>query len=193
MIIALTGGIGCGKSTALKIFSEMGWVVFDADQVCHELYLTHHDKLLSEFENRWGEGSVVDEYGSIDRQLVAEKVFSDKDELSWINGIFHPLIWEYAVDAMSTDADIVFDIPLLYEAEWDKKFDVIVAIWSPYEQQLKRLKSRGWSKHDIARRLNTQLAADDKLEKADYGIINNGNILDLKKQCIYLNKKLREI
>ena len=193
MIVALTGGVGCGKSTVLKYFSELGWSVLDADQICHDIYSSQCAEVKSHFEARWGVGSVDDGSGNIDRKRVADIVFSNSEELDWLNSFFHPLIWNYASLASQSHEYVMFDVPLLLEAGWDSGFDAIVGVWSTIKKQDKRLEKRGWSSNEIQRRIKSQYTSNHKLEHADYGLINNDDSNDLKEQCIYLNNQLRII
>jgi len=191
MIVALTGGIGCGKSTALNIFSELGWQVFDADQVCHDIYESDVIFLRSLFEERWGAGAVGADNNCIDRKRVADIVFSDKNELAWLNEVFHPLIWKRVQSEVAKGCDIMFDVPLLYEVNWDKGFDAVIAVWAPDDQQRERLLGRGMTIEEIKQRIGNQISSDKKLEMADFGLINNSDEENLKEQCIKLNNQLR--
>ncbi len=191
MKIALTGGVGCGKSTALKMLHELGWKVIDADQICHEIYEKEPELLMDLFGDRWGTENVLSVDGEIDRKKIAQIVFEDEVELQWLNSVFHPLIMDRAEKKIGNENEVIFDVPLLFEAEWDKHFDVVVSIWTNKEIQFSRLVERGWNQKEITRRLESQLSSDKKLELADYGLINSGNIKHLNKQIESLDIKLR--
>ncbi len=191
MLIGLTGGIGCGKSTALRLFAGLGWGSLDADAICHGLYEDPDSALYRGIRERWG-GKVFRDDGRADRRRIADLVFGNPDELRWLNTLIHPLVFKAAQDSLKgTAKDVMFDVPLLFEAGWRESFDATVAVWTDSRSQLARLQGRGLSTEDIARRMKFQLPAGEKLEMADYGLINTGDIRSLEQQCCSLNKTLK--
>lgn len=193
MIAGLTGGIGCGKSTVLEIFSGLGWGIFNADGICRSLYESHDPQIIAALSGRWGE-LVMDGEGGIDRAAVADIVFSAPSELAWLNSIFHPRVLEKLRETLCRgEAEFVMcDVPLLYEAGWEKDFGGVVAVWTDRESQMRRLLERGWNREEIERRLANQLSAEYKLEQADFGIINVFSKQILYKQCQEIDAKLRK-
>ncbi|MBN2640816.1 MAG: dephospho-CoA kinase [Victivallales bacterium] len=190
MIIGLTGGVGCGKSTASNIFKSLGWNVFDADWFCLELYRSRDAKLVDAIRTRWGD-KVVTTDGDVNRKMVAEIVFKDELELKWLNSVFHPLVAE-ALHRFATDGEnVMCDVPLLYEVGWERDFDAIICVWSDLETQFSRLRLRGWTDTHIQERINCQISTDEKLERADLGIINKYSEKILYKQCLETDRKLR--
>ena len=191
-IAGLTGGMGCGKSTVLKMLAELNWLCLDADKICHQIYYEEKDYLAFQFSERWND-YFLDETGQLARHKVARIVFGSKSELEWLHGILHPMIFNRAAACIenSSECFVVFDIPLLFEVGWEKYFNLNIAVWAPEEKQLQMLIDRGHSLEDIRLRLSCQLPAAEKLERADYGLINAASIDDLRKQCINLDKKIR--
>lgn len=191
--LGLTGGIGCGKSTVLKIFESLGCLTIDTDLICHDIYNNNN-----EFKNlvlkRWG-NSIIDKYEKIIRKKIAKIVFRDKNELEWLNNSIHPLISnevERKVSEASSDFNIIiYDVPLLYEVKWEKMFSSIISVWAPLHTQIERLKARNWTIDEINSRLKSQYSVDLKLELSDYGIINSGSIELLKQQCKYILSKFK--
>ncbi|HJO95860.1 MAG TPA: dephospho-CoA kinase [Victivallales bacterium] len=182
-MVALTGGIGCGKSTALKIFNELGCLIIDSDEICHQLY-DEPDKLFeSKILTRWGDKILVN--NKVNRKNIAEIVFSDEKELQWLNSIIHPIVFKKGQEIADNNKDklIIFDIPLLFETGMHTNFRKTIAIWSHKNVQIERLKKRNWNIDHINKRLKAQLSEDIKLELSDYGIINSGDIEYLKLQC----------
>jgi len=190
MLVGLTGGIGCGKSTALKIFSGLDWSTFDSDLICHGLYEDRQGKVFKAVSDKWG-SRILDEEGLIDRRAVADIVFSDSRELAWLNSVVHPAVLEKAREMAEERTWAMFDVPLLFEAGWEKEFDLTITVWSTPEIQRERLESRGWSESEIDRRMESQMPADEKLGKADFGIVNNGGTDQLLRQCMMINEKLK--
>ncbi len=184
MFIGLTGGMGSGKSSTLKFFSAFGWQTIDADLLCHSFYNDSKSEIFRAMHTRWG-NKILLESGRIDRTAVGKLVFSDTDSREWLNALLHPAILQKALKIYrnSDQKETVFDVPLLYEAGWEGNFDKIIAVWTADKIRAERLKKRGMSKNDIRSRDNAQLSPDLKIEKADYVIINNGNIDQLKNQC----------
>lgn len=192
MVVALTGGIGCGKSLVLQYFGDLGWKTLSADAICHEIYRDNrefHRQLIE----RWGD-MVMDENGSINRRAISGIVFRDAGHLEWLNGILHPMIQAEGERwiAENSEADFMFEVPLLYETGWHERYKTVVCVWSRPEVVRQRLLARGLEVKDIESRLKHQMAPDLKLEKADYGLINNGSAENLFKQCEILDKKLKD-
>jgi dephospho-CoA kinase len=191
MLLGLTGGIGCGKSTVLDIFRKLGWLTVDADAICAELY--GDERVIARLEGRWGSDRIRGLEDNVDRSRIAEIVFADPVELRWLNSVFHPEVMKKAGDIIEQGCSeyTIFDVPLLYEAGWDESFDFIVAVWAGLNIQFERLEKRGWTRAHSLRRIKSQMPAGLKLEAADFGIINQGAEALLEKQCILIDKKIR--
>lgn len=192
MIVALTGGMGCGKSLALQFFGELGWETLSADTVNHEIYKTNKE-FKAGLQERWGL-KVFDADGCIDRRAVAGIVFSDPGELEWLNAVLHPMIRAHAGECFAAKPrhDHLFEVPLLYETGWDKHYDAVVCIWSSPGIVRERLHGRGLDDTEIDRRMEFQMPADEKLARADFGLINNGSPDELYEQCQELSKQIKE-
>lgn len=193
MIVALTGSIGCGKSTVLEVFSRMEWFTLSADKLCHEIYFAEDFEFNAALVQRWGAG-IIQEDGTADRKKIAAIVFNDKKELNWLNSVLHPIIMAKAGKLISSvnNEFVLFEVPLLYEAKLEDRFDAVICVWTSADNQHKRLKERGFDEKDIRLRMNNQLSLDVKLEKADYGLINESCIELLNEQCIMLNHQIKE-
>ena len=190
--IGLTGGIGCGKSTVLNIFNSLGCLTIDTDAICHEIY-KNNNKFKSTITSRWGM-NILDKNNNILRKEIAKKVFSDKNELKWLNKLIHPLIFEEVEiktnNASSINNIIIYDVPLLFEVNWENLFSIIISIWSPFSIQKERLKKRNWDLTEITNRINSQYSNSLKLEKSDFGIINSDSKELLIKQSKYILSKI---
>jgi len=190
-LIGVTGGIGAGKTTVLSEFERLGYCTLDADDVVHRLYepgMPVYEAVAA----RWGVG-VIQADGSLDRAAVAGRVFGDPAELSWLNSLIHPLVRGAFRDLSErTDGPLFCGVPLLFEVGWQDDMDATVAVWCDLLTQRRRLHDRGWSDEDIRRRLGCQMSMDEKLSRADVGIINTGSRLLLAEQCEWAIKTLRE-
>lgn len=193
-VYGLTGAPGCGKSTVLDVFKNIGWNCFDADGICRRLHQTPGGELHRLMRERWGI-SVVAPDGTTLRGEVAKIVFADGSERQWLEDILLPLISREAerlFGQSGPDSDIMFEVPLLFERRWNLDMAGTIAVWSSPEVQMRRLLGRGWPREHCLARMNSQFSADKKLELADYGIINSGSIDELKKQCLELNLQIQE-
>ncbi|MDD3119444.1 MAG: dephospho-CoA kinase [Victivallales bacterium] len=193
MIAGLTGGIGCGKSTVLEIFAGLGWRVFNSDGICRSLYESHDPRIISALTERWGR-EIIDAAGGVNRKAVADIVFADRAELTWLNSVFHPLVLAYLRRTVRDcgGRPVLCDVPLLYEAGWARDFTAVICVWTDAATQYRRLRERGWDDREIARRRKNQLSAEQKLEQADWGIINVFSKKILLQQCQDIDIKLRK-
>jgi dephospho-CoA kinase len=194
-VYGLTGAPGCGKSTVLKLFSDLGRYTLDADSLCASIHNTPGGTFHEKIRERWGD-SVLKSDGTTDKQKLAGIVFTDPEELSWLEGELYPAMTEQAAcffRSLPDDSVAIFEIPLLFERNWNIGLAGTIAVWSPLQIQHKRLTERGWSEEESARRCAAQFSADKKLELADYGIINDDSMEKLKQQCIYLNNNVFSI
>ena len=185
MILGITGAFGCGKSSVLAAFSARGWRTADADQICHGFY-GPGGPLAAALTARWGRGILL-ESGEADRRKLAALVFADPAELEALTAMVYPLLSErlddFISDCRRDNANAAIEIPLLYEADLAEKFDAVAAVWSAPEIRRERLRRKwNFSDEEIHRREARQLAADLKLERADYGLINNGTPEELSQQ-----------
>lgn len=192
MFIGLTGGIGCGKSTVLTLLSQSGWNIIDADRICHGIYEDTESEITCLIRDRFGL-SVSNTDGGINRKVLAEIVFEDKNELEWLNSIVHPEVYRQAqVLCSKHEEPFIFDVPLLFESGKKDIFWKIITVWTDRKTQYLRLRNIGLDDSQIAARMSMQMPPDKKLELADYAIINNGGIDYLKEQCSKINIELNK-
>lgn len=193
MFIGLTGGMGCGKSAACALFAEMNWLILDADEICHSLYNEKEGALLDLLRERWGNGVIKTDGTGLDRGKVSDIIFNSLEERDWLNATIHPIVLQKALDvhAANPENDIIFDVPLLFEAGWCDRFDAVIAIWTESGVRRTRLCERGMSDQDIARRDAAQMPITQKMELADHALINNGSIGKLRAQCEIVSNTLK--
>ena len=196
MILGITGAIGCGKSTVLAYFSSNNWHVYDADKLCHQLYDGNDRELSRKIVDRWGEDLLLAD-GGVDRKKLGKIVFADRKELDVLTAMLYPALRNRIIGIIDTcrknNSNAAFELPLLYEAGFETLFDKILAIWSAPEIRHQRLRQyRMMSDSDIAAREKQQLAADAKLEKADFAVINNGTEHELNLQLEIIFKGIEK-
>lgn len=190
-IVGITGGIGAGKTTVLAGLAKQGWQTLDSDQVVHDLYRTDDD-LRTILRQRWGDATFTAD-GSLDRPAVARIVFAQAQERQWLEAQVHPRVLACMRNRAATRPPPLFcAIPLLFEAGWQASVAASVAVWCSATVQARRLAERGWSQAERQRRIEAQMSMDEKLELADYGIINNGDRDLLSTQLEQLTETIQK-
>jgi dephospho-CoA kinase len=189
--VAVTGGIGAGKSEALRAFERHGAAVISSDEIVHELLRTDED-VRAALRERWGDG-VFASSGEVDRDRVAQVVFTDAGELDWLERLLHPrvaaayLTWR---DRLAEQPDpptvSVTEVPLLYEVGGDSRFDVVVVISASPEVRISR---QVRPMQDRERRL---IPDDEKLARADFAYVNDGSLEELDRFVSGVVEKLGE-
>lgn len=174
-IIALTGGIGSGKSTVADIIRSLGYDVFDCDEITREITLT--ESFLSDarkVDERFVK--LVDGKPVYDRKAVSGIVFSDEKKLEKLNLLIHPRVFERLKELKeSAKGDICFcEIQLLFETQSENRFDGTIIVVSDLKRRTERIEKRnGFTKEQILAIMSTQTDYD-KIDKDKYVVIDNG-------------------
>lgn len=193
LIVALTGGIGSGKSTVGEIFSQLGAVVVDSDQIARDVIergTSGFDLLVANF----GDGILKN--GDIDRAAISAIVFSDPKKRELLEQITHPLIrseFSKIVKSLPEEAIVVNQIPLLFESKGDYRFDYIITISAPQKIRIERLLKRGLSPTQIDQRIKAQASDVERESISDSVIVNDNDLTSLTKQVEDIWSKLTEI
>ena len=170
--VGITGGIGSGKSHVCSILEGYGVAVYDADSRAKGLMrdsLVLRDALVA----RFGQDVYTNE--GINRAYLAERVFSDAEELKALNAIVHPAVMDdFDRWAMEQEGDyVVLESAILFEAHLEDRVDVVVAVMAPVELRLERAMLRdGASREQIESRMRNQLTDEERVERAKYAIVN---------------------
>jgi dephospho-CoA kinase len=175
LIVALTGGIGAGKSLAAQYFSDLGARVVDADQLAR-VALERGSEGFDEVVLRFGEKIMRD--GDIDRKALAEIIFSDAQAKEDLEAIIHPRVRELFAEVVSDlqpGEVLIYEIPLLAESGTAKNFDLVITVEADLELRKERLRKRGMFISEIERRIASQATRDARQALADFVITNDGD------------------
>ena len=175
LIVALTGGIGAGKSLVAQYFSELGARVVDADQLSR-LAIERGSVGFDEVLIRFGETILRD--GDVDRKALAEIVFSDPTARADLEAIIHPRVRELfneVVADLSPDEILIYEIPLLVEVKARADFDFVITVEADMEIRKERLRKRGMFISEIERRIAAQATREEREHLADQIITNDGD------------------
>lgn len=181
MNIGLTGGIGCGKSTALGFFKEAGATVLETDAIVRELLATDKD-LISGIREAFGP-DVIDREGRVDRAALGARVFRNSTALANLESLVHPRVRQQWIREVAENHPVlIVEIPLLFEKDLHGYFSTTICVSSYPELQRARLKARGMSESQIQYRKDSQLSLDEKMSRADIILHNNGSPGHLQSQ-----------
>ena len=180
--VALTGGIGSGKSAAGDFFEDLGAVVVDADQLAREVIergTDGFDELVATF------GDEILTNGILDRRKLGEIVFADPKARKTLEEIIHPRVaeaFDEIVQESPADSVIVYQIPILVETKGEDRFDYVITVESNLDLRIARLKERGMKSYEIDARLKTQASDEQRAAIADLIFKNDGDLDQLLRQ-----------
>jgi len=176
--VAITGGIGAGKSEALRAFARHGAATVSSDEIVHHLLV--RDDVRDRVASRLGGGVVDPGTGKLDRQAIATVVFNDRDALEWLEELLHPLVsaeylrWRDQLAALPDAPPVcVTEVPLLYEAGADSRFDKVVLVTAPRKLRDMRTEGRSLGREERF------IPDAEKRKRADYVYVNTGSLEEL--------------
>jgi dephospho-CoA kinase len=172
--VAITGGIGAGKTEALNAFARHGAATISSDDIVHQL-LRDDPEVRRALLDRFGT-EILDDADHIDRAAISAVVFEDRQALAWLEALLHPLVvahylaWrESLAELPDPPAVAATEVPLLYEVGGEARFDVVVVITAPEAVRRERASVAGASRREA--RL---LPDEEKVERADFAYVNDG-------------------
>jgi len=195
-IVGLTGGLGTGKSTVTGFFQELGAYIIDWDELARDA-IRPHSKAWKEIVGRFGKGILNDDL-TVNRQKLADVVFSDREKLAKLNQIAHPEVFKEderitsEIKNLDPDALIIKDIPLLFEVASHIPVDKVVVVSASEQTRLRRLREKGISREDARNRMRFQLPLEQKVVSADLVINNDGSLEETRKQVEKIYSLLKE-
>ena len=182
MILGITGGTGCGKTTLLSLFAQRGGLVLDCDAIYHDLLL-RDEAMLSSIQARFPEAF---DAGILDRKRLGARVFRDSAALEALNAITHHAVRAAVLQALeAAPRHAAIDAIALFESGLDRLCDATVAITAPLETRVARLMARDGIPEDYARsRIAAQHEEGWFRQRCDFILENDGTIQDFQEKCV---------
>jgi dephospho-CoA kinase len=188
-IIGLTGGIGSGKSTVSEILKEQGYLIVDADELSREV-CKKGSPLLRLLVREFGI-QIIREDGTLDRKMLADLAFDNQHGTRRLNELVQTAILVRAMEIfndlrIAKEVEVCFfDVPMLYEAGWDKYTDSVWLVTAPEDLRLSRVVRRDHSRRqEVLARMKLQMSEEEKLDRADVILDNSGSEKHLQKQVL---------
>lgn len=195
VLIGLTGGIGSGKSTVAKVFETLGIPVYYADDEAKRLMNTD-ERLKQEIIKQFGIESYQD--GTLNRPYIASLVFTNKEKLSLLNSLVHPVTIEDSQKWVLQQISpyVIREAALLFESGANKGLDFVIGVSAPVPLRIQRVIQRdGLSKEEIEQRISRQMDEEEKTKKCDFVILNDEKqlvipqVLDIHKKILAIAKQ----
>ncbi len=195
MNIAVTGGIGSGKSSISRVLARaLDARLQDSDKICRQEMAPGRQGLLA-VERRWGRRFLAAS-GVLDRTALRRAAFADPELLAELEAILHPLVYNrfchIIAEGRLSGCWLVAEVPLLFEAGWEDIFDCTVVVKGDQQQIIARVERRdGRSREEILQIAAAQMPVAEKVKKADYCIDNSGSFTSTVEQLYWLARSLR--
>lgn len=174
--LAITGSIGSGKSVVSRMMSVLGVPVYDCDINAKRL-MTDDGHIVSELRRMFGE-ECYEEDGSLNRQYIASRIFTDKENIKRVNALVHPAVKrDFENWATLQDSTVVaVETAILYESGIIDAVDKVLVVWAEKETAVRRTMERsGMNRVQVESRMNNQMSVDDLLLMSDYSLYNDGD------------------
>lgn len=173
--LAITGGIGSGKSVVSRMMNVLGVPVYDCDSSAKRL-MVNDEYIVSELKRMFGEDCYEDD-GTLNRQYIASCIFTDKQNIKRVNSLVHPAVkrdFEQWAELQGTDL-VAVETAILYESGIVESVDKVLVVWAEKETAIRRTVERsGMSRSQVISRMENQMSVDDLLLLSDYSLYNDG-------------------
>lgn len=193
--VGVTGGIGSGKSTVCKLFAQMGRAVISADEIARELTASN-DGIKAAIREAFGD-KVFHFSGSLHRKALAEVVFNNEEAKEKLNAIIHPLVFETiearinALKPSERSPYVIIEAALIYESRMDDDMHYVIVVDAKEELRIERVMERDDVDRDAVRaRIRSQMEVQEKLDLADFVIVNEGTEADLIERVAFIDRLL---
>jgi dephospho-CoA kinase len=183
--VGITGGIGTGKTTLCDIIKSKGYTVISADDIAKEI-MANDSSVKDLIKEEFGNEAYIDE--KINTKFLADKVFTDEQNIMIINSIVHPPTISKMEEEMNTalqnDRLVFAESALIFEAEFEAIFDYIILVTANEENKIKRvMKNKKLSKEEVEKRIANQMPDDEKRKGSDFVIENNSTLDEFKSKA----------
>lgn len=193
--VGLTGGIGSGKSSAVRYFQSLGVKVLDADQIARQV-VQPGNTALQQIKQEFGE-LALDESGELNRDWMRKQVFTNPQARNRLEAITHPLIRQQIIAEMAASYDtayLIVDIPLLIEKKYPALFDAVLVVDCTPEQQIMRVQQRDGSDTALIKGIMAaQASRGERLESATHVLDNSGTLAHLQQQAEQLHQEFLKL
>ena len=174
--LAITGSIGSGKSVVSRMMNVLGVPVYDCDVNAKRL-MTDDEFIASELKRMFGDECYEDD-GTLNRQYIASRIFTDKENIKRVNSLVHPVVKrdfeEWA--ARQESSVVAVETAILYESGMIEAVDKVLVVWADRETAISRTMQRsGMNRIQVENRMNNQMSVDDLLLMSDYSLYNDGD------------------
>ncbi|MEK2533982.1 dephospho-CoA kinase [Tetragenococcus halophilus] len=191
-ILGITGSIATGKSTVVNIFKQYGFPVVDADIIAREV-VEPNTAGLKKIVETFG-SSVLCSDGSLNRKQLGQMIFNDAKKRQALNALLAPFLQEAIIEqikrASAAASLVIADIPLLYEAGYDKYMDQVAVVYIPEDLQVQRLMKRDRiTKKEAQKKVASQLSIEEKKKRADIIFDNQESLSSIRQQIFSWLKK----
>lgn len=174
--LAITGSIGSGKSVVSRMMNVLGVPVYDCDSNAKRL-MTEDSFIVSELKRMFGEECYEND-GTLNRQYIASRIFTDKENIGRVNALVHPVVKrDFELWATRQNADVVaVETAILYESGMIDSVNKVLVVWAERETAIKRTIERsGMNRLQVEDRMNNQMGVDELLLLSDYSLYNDGD------------------
>jgi dephospho-CoA kinase len=189
IVVGLTGGIGSGKTTILKMFQALGIDCYIADIEAKKL-MNSSKKIRIKLIEEFGNETYISE--GLNRSYIAKIVFEDPERLKILNSIVHPRVRKHFKKFVkkATSSYVIYENAILFESKGDKKCDYIITVTAPIDVRIERILSRDTTtKIDILNRMKNQFSDEEKVSKSDF-VINNIDLKETKKEVLKIHSEI---
>ncbi|MBO5922721.1 MAG: dephospho-CoA kinase [Bacteroidaceae bacterium] len=174
--LAITGSIGSGKSVVSRMMNVLGVPVYDCDVNAKRL-MTDDEFIVSELKRMFGDECYEDD-GTLNRQYIASRIFTDKENIKRVNSLVHPVVKrDFEEWAAKQESSVVaVETAILYESGMIEAVDKVLVVWADRETAINRTMQRsGMNRIQVENRMNNQMSVDDLLLMSDYSLYNDGD------------------
>jgi dephospho-CoA kinase len=198
LVVAITGGMGCGQTSVANIFKKLGAYVVNADEMAKKA-IDENQQLKKDLKATFG-GRIFHRNGRLNRKKLASIVFQDESKLQKLNKLVHPYMVENIIEEVEKAREsgrykiIAVDAALIYEINIENMFDAVIVVAAYMKNRIARIQKRdGHTRKHILDRISKQIPIEDKMKWADFIIENNGTLKELEEKTKVVYEELMKL